>query len=226
MGTSKCPAAHPGVQLPCPLVHSVDVSGALAVPELTHVEVAFSSVDPEGLAPAEEAVAGGLHQPLATAHTAPAMAEGALAGVGLEHRGLRLLRLEEEWVAVVAAGEQDDPRPGPDASHADHLVGQVTEAVGLQQLPPVALERLGIALDDLAHRRFRIRPLLPRAQLAGRADQAGAADYPKLAVNRPGEAIERPQAVLGTRLGQALLGFPHRLAVLLRAQNTHHQLDV
>ena len=47
------------------------------------------------------------------------------AEVGLEHRGLRLLGLQDERVLAVAADEQDHPGPGADAADADHLAGHV-----------------------------------------------------------------------------------------------------
>ena len=50
---------------PCPPAHRVDAGDALPVAQLAYVEVALAAVDACGPLPAEEDVAGGLHQPLA-----------------------------------------------------------------------------------------------------------------------------------------------------------------
>ena len=52
----------------------------------------------------------------------------------LEHRGLRLLDLQEQRVPFVAADEQDHPRPGAHAADADDLAGEVDELVAREQL--------------------------------------------------------------------------------------------
>jgi hypothetical protein len=52
----------------------------------------------------------------------------------LEHRGLGLLDLQEERVAVVAAEQQDDPRAQSDAADADHLVREVDRVVARGEL--------------------------------------------------------------------------------------------
>ncbi len=53
--------------------------------------------------------------------------------IGLEHRALRLLDLQEERVAVVATEHQHDPGAGADAADADHLERGVDEAVAVEQ---------------------------------------------------------------------------------------------
>ncbi len=60
---------------------------------------------------------------------------------GFEHRWLRLLDLEEEGIAIVAANQKDDPGPRSDASDPDHLPRHVDDPVALEQLASVALER-------------------------------------------------------------------------------------
>ena len=63
--------------------------------------------------------------------------ETALAEERLEHRRLRLLELQEQWVAVVAAEQKQDPGPGADAPDADHLTRGVNVAIALEELPPI-----------------------------------------------------------------------------------------
>ena len=181
---------------------------------------------PGGRAPAEEAVACGLHQPLSLDHPAPVIAESAGAGVGLQHRIARLLGLQEQRVAVVATGHQEDPGTGADAAHPDHLVGHVAESVLGEKTAAVALQRLRVALEHL------VDPILglPPArrvwqQLLHRHDQRRAADDSQLAVHPLGEAAQRAHAVLGVRLGDALLRSLHRLAAQLLHPG-HHRRDV
>ena len=57
-----------------------------------------SAVESLDAQPAEEDVAGGLHQPLAGDDAPAVVGERALADEALEHRGLRLLRLQEQRV--------------------------------------------------------------------------------------------------------------------------------
>ena len=82
-----------------------------------------------------------LHHPLALDDALPVLLELALAEERLEHRGLRLLELEEQRVAVVAAEQEHDPGAGADASDADDLAGGVDVAVALEQLAPVVRQR-------------------------------------------------------------------------------------
>src|SRR5205823_3696678 len=73
-----------------------------------------------------------LHQPLSRDHALAVMRVSARAEDTFEHRGLRLLDLQEQRVVLVAAGQQHDVAAGPDAAHAHHLVGRVDVAVLLQ----------------------------------------------------------------------------------------------
>ena len=68
----------------------------------------------------------------------PWLRELALAEERLEHRGLRLLDLQEEGVVVVAAEQQHDPGARADAADADDLAGGVDVAEALEQPPAVA----------------------------------------------------------------------------------------
>ena len=69
-----------------------------------------------------------LHQSLARDHPLALVRVQAAAGVLLEDRGLRLLRLQDDRVVVVEALHQQDPGPRADAAHADHLAGHVDAA--------------------------------------------------------------------------------------------------
>ena len=76
---------------------------ALLVPELTEVEVALDAIDAGHPVPAEHDVAGGLHQPLTLDHPLGVIGVLALPEEWLEHRGLRFVELQEQWIVIVAA---------------------------------------------------------------------------------------------------------------------------
>ena len=129
----------------------VDVDRALAVPELADVEVSLLIVKPERRKPAEEDVAGCLHQPLALDHPLTVVFELALADVGLEHRRLGLLGLQEKRILPVATHHQDHPGAGPDASDPDHLAGHFDESVAVEDVAAITLEAFAVAAEQLPH---------------------------------------------------------------------------
>ena len=98
--------------------------------------------------PAEEDVAGGLHEPLPGDH--PLAVVGVLARPGevLEHGRPGLLHLQEQRVRAVAAEHQDDPAAGPDAAHADHLAGDVRHLELLQQVAAVGFQGAPVPGDQ------------------------------------------------------------------------------
>ena len=69
------------------------------------------------------------------------------ADVGLEHRRLRLLDLQDQPVALEVVGpfEERDPAAGADAADADDLAGHVDDLEAVEQLPAVVGERLAVA---------------------------------------------------------------------------------
>jgi len=67
-----------------------DADADLDVPQLAMKKCAWA------VGPAEEHVAGGLHEPVAVHDALAVVVEDARAGVRLQHRGARLLDLEEE----------------------------------------------------------------------------------------------------------------------------------
>src|SRR5580693_1294377 len=118
--------AHLAVQPQAARNHHPDIERELPVPELPDIEVALLPIQPGHVLPAEEDVTGRLHQALPVDHALALVAVLAGPGVGTEHRVLRLLDLQEERIGVVPAEQQNDPAPGPDAAHADHLAGHVS----------------------------------------------------------------------------------------------------
>ena len=93
---------------------------------------------PERRQPAEQDVAGGLHEPLALDHPLAVVAELARPGVALEHRGVGLLDLQEQRVLAVTAHHQHHPAARPDAADPDHLAGQIDEPVPVEEVLTIA----------------------------------------------------------------------------------------
>ena len=136
-----------------------------------------------------------------------------------EHRGRRLLDLEEEGVLAVGAGrvlEQDDEGAGADAADTDDLEADVDEPVPLEQGAPVILQGAAIG---------------PKGALHGDRDVVGQLDTgeegrlvddPVPAVHLLGQLRERLQVILRPRLGEARL----RTRAELGGEPVEHRLDV
>ena len=132
---------------PCPLgAASLDDRRALPVAQLPHVEVAVLAVDAAWPAacrgrcrrwPASGAARRPPARPWCAYSLAPAYSSST--------DGLRLLGLQEQRVAVVAADHQQDPGPGADAAHADDLAGHVHEPVLTEQVPAIGWQRPAVA---------------------------------------------------------------------------------
>src|SRR5512139_1177295 len=98
MGAGERPAAELRVERHRLGSHPLDHRRSLAIPELTDVEVTVLAIWPFRSHPAEEDVAGGLHQALAFDHPPTLMLELTCPGERLQHRALCFLRLEEQRV--------------------------------------------------------------------------------------------------------------------------------
>ena len=193
--------------------HRVDVGRALPVAQLAQVEVAGLSVESGDALPAEEDVAGCLHQPLAGHHPLPVVGVLALADEALQDRRLGLLRLQEQRVLAVAAEQQQDPGTGADAADADDLAGHVDVLELLEQHPAVGLQSPPVGTDQLAQLGLE-GPLASRSrrEVLDRNDQRWVRDDAALAVDLGGQLRERLHAVPGPGLGQVLRGLGLLLA--------------
>ena len=130
--------------------HPLDRNQAFLVPELAHVEVALDRVRPFGRDPAQKDVAGRLSKALALDDALAVMLELRRRGVGLEHRGPRLLDLKKQGVPLVTSDEQGDPGAGAHAPRHRDLAGCVNERVGVEDVAALVLERRAIAADHVA----------------------------------------------------------------------------
>src|SRR5438067_847502 len=146
------PSTYLRVDLQRRRAHHVDVGGGLGVPELSDVEVPGLTVDPFGPHPAEEDVAGGLHQSLALHDPSTVVVELALPDERLEHGRFGLLGLEEQRVLAIAASEEEDPGPGADAADADRLAAEVDELEPVEQSHPVVRKGPAVLAQEWSER--------------------------------------------------------------------------
>lgn len=116
----------------------------LHVAQLAHVDVAAQ----RGARPAEEDIAGRLHQALAGHHALPLVGVQALACMGLQHRRARLLHLQEQRV-VVRGHEQAHAADGADAADADHLECVVEEVIAVEQRARVLGQAVAVEGEHL-----------------------------------------------------------------------------
>ena len=77
------------------------------------------------------------------------LGEVALAAVGLEHGRFRLLDLQEQWIGLVLAEQQDDPASCSDAPDTDDLAGVVGHAEALEQMLAVVLQGTPVGTEPL-----------------------------------------------------------------------------
>src|ERR1700683_974314 len=130
--------------------HGLGVEAELPVSQLPDVEVPGHTVrgriDPE---PAEEDVAGCLHQALAFDDSLTLVVELARSGELAQYRRTGLLDLQEQRIGRVLAQHEQDPAARADAANADHLPRYVggLELVLIDQVPPVAWQGPAIGLD-------------------------------------------------------------------------------
>ena len=156
--------------------------------------------------PAQEDVAGRLHEPLAVHHPLALVVVPAGPGEPGEHRFLGLLDLEEQRVGLVTAQHQDDPAAGAHAAHADHLAGHVGELVLLEQHPAVRLQRPPVLAEDVLQFLLDVdRPGQLAEQVPDRDDDRRVGHDPRPPVLHPGQLAEFLHAVPGAGLGQALV---------------------
>ena len=132
--------------------------------------------------PAQEDVARGLHQMLAGHHPLAVIAELALAGELLEHRGLRLLELQEQRVLLVSAQHQHDPGTRADTADARPPCEQYRPS----GTPRARFDdRFEATVDSPARARVSPSPVVqPRAQAPGRGHVRSTAGQTRSAARR------------------------------------------
>ena len=108
----------------------------------------------------------------------PCWAYSALPEERLEHRGLRLLELEEQRVVVVAADQEQDPGACTHAADADDLACGMHVPVALEQVAPVVRQRAPIRANHAPHDVLEVVLLRTRQYVLDRRDEGRVADDP------------------------------------------------
>jgi len=136
-----------------------------------------------------------VHEPLPGDDARAVLGEPALRGELLQHGGVGLLDLQEQRRAALIE-QQHDPGRGPHASDADDLAGEMCDAVLVEQVPAVRLERAAVGAQDLvegARDRLGVDVL---GQVLDRHDQRRIVDDARFAAGGVAELLERLQAVV------------------------------
>ena len=128
VGKGESSSAPGGIEIHLGETERLHADTDLDVPQLADEEMASDEL---ALAPPEEHVTGWLHEPVAVHDALAVVWKDTRTGVRLEHRGTRLLHLEEEGV-VLAGHEEHHPAVGPDAADPHHLDGGVPQLVAVQ----------------------------------------------------------------------------------------------
>ena len=202
------PGAQPGVVRHALRDHQLDRERELPVTQLPQVEVVVDPVDVGHPVPAQEDVAGGLHQELAGHHALPVV--GVLAGPAVvrQDRGLGLLGLQEQRLDAVAGLQEQRVGSRAHAAHPDHLARHVLELELLEEVPAIGLQGLAVPAQHQTKAVLQDRGVDFGEQLTERDDQRRAVDEPPLAVDDLGQLAQGLHAVARVRLGQQLLAPP------------------
>ena len=119
----------------------------------------------------------------------------SLAGGRLEHRGLRLLDLQEQRIGAVASEHQQDPGTRPDAAHAHDLARESTHR-NARELAAVLLERPAVVAEQLCQPHWSLRAVgVDARESPDRHDHRRIGDDPRLAVDLLGQLRQRLHAV-------------------------------
>ncbi|MCY1516800.1 hypothetical protein D9M68_514540 [compost metagenome] len=156
------PAAQRGVAAEDLGIHQFKLGRQLHVAQLAHVEV-----PPERpLGPAQEQVAGRLHQALALDHAAPLVRRLRPLEETRHHRARGFLDLQEQRL-VMLVDHQQDHAARADAADPDHLEGLVVAREMAQQPAPVGRQRRQVVLERLFQRLLGIchgQPVVARIE--------------------------------------------------------------
>ncbi len=90
------------------------------------------------------------------------------AYIGFQHRGLRLLDLQEERIGLIAPHEQNHPGPRAHTAHADDLAGDVNVVVLLHEVAAVDEQGLPVVADEVSDDPLELVMRLGRQQLLRR----------------------------------------------------------
>ncbi len=146
MGSSQRPSADFRVMLELAGGKAFDGHRKFHIPQLADEKV-LPGFGPQ---PAQEDVAGGLHQALADHDAFSLVVEGALARIWLQHRAARLFDLQQQGIFVVAKEQPDETTRGH-AADADDPPRKVFQAVAVEQPAAIVGQRGAVLVDALAN---------------------------------------------------------------------------
>jgi hypothetical protein len=132
--------------------------------------------------------AGRLHQPLADDD--PLTRVPVLAGrvEAFQHRGLRLLGLQNQRVVDVAAKEKEDPATGADAAHPDDLAGHVRQSEASEQHATLRCQAARVARDQVGEPVLQPMPLVAGQEVVQPLDHGRLRDELQPPVHEPRES--------------------------------------
>ena len=113
-------------------IEPLDRNRGFHVPKLAHIEIASSE-----LRPAEERIAGSLHDALSGYDPLAIVWERAPGQVRLEDGRWRLLELEEQRIIRAGTLQQQDVGSEPDAADTHYFAGYVGDVVPIQEEAPI-----------------------------------------------------------------------------------------
>src|SRR6516162_10236342 len=116
----------------------------LHVPELPHIKMTAQLT----FRPAEEEIAGGLHEPTTSHDALAVVGVGALTRITFQDRTACLLDLEEKRI-VLTRHQERDRAPRANAADSDHLDRNVKELELIQEPTPIFLEGFPVASKGL-----------------------------------------------------------------------------
>ena len=129
----------------------------LRVLELSDVKLSSFRAD----RPAQEQVAGRLHQPAAVDNSLAVVGIDALSSVGLQDRGACFLNLKEKRVRF-AGQEEHNATPGADTSDTHNLDRDVAQFVMIEEQPAIFLHRVAVAGEGCLYALEKLLMLVSR----------------------------------------------------------------
>lgn len=201
MGARKRPCTESCVDAECLVMHRRDVDRDLPVPELADVVVVDETVEPRSTEPPEQNVTIGLHEALALNDPLTVVRVCRPAGVGLEHRCLRFLDLQEEGVGCVATNEQRYPTSRADAPDPDDLASNVNNPVALDQGAAVVRQASDVQLKALDQPRVNDVTIPLADEISQRNKKRRITPELDFTVANTSEFAERSQVVAMFALG-------------------------
>ena len=194
----------------------IDVGGHLHVAQVAPVVVDTGSLV---VGPAQEHVAGGLHEPLTLDGAPGVVVVGGAPEVRLEHRLLRFLDLQDERVVVPASFQERDPAASPDAADPHHLASSILQGEPVEEVGDFVGEARPIPVEQRLH-------LVELIVAADMTHQRRLVDDPATTVGDRGEPVHGLQIAVRVRPRDASVEHGAGLCITLRFRNCHDDVGI